>query len=1488
MSTPEKLPVPPLRLRRIFLHGIGPDGARFDPLDLDFNTPDGAASRALLSLVNTGGKSTLITLVSSLIVPAAREQVGGKILGDFVLTGDTSHIVCEWEDSTTGVRTVTGTVMEWKDGRRQPGGKLRSTTNMHRSWYLFRTGEGLPGIDDLPFIDDAGRRSTYAGYTSALDDLLGQYPDTWWAHIRTQQEWTQALLDHTSIDPVLFGYQMRMNDDEAGAKALLQPFSSDDNVIRFFIGALNDDRDFAEFTNQLGAYAGLAADRPKLLALNAFFEEIRPPVATIAHRADELKEASAVAINDRTSCAEFAGAVVTRLTGDRERLEEQSEEVAAAEQRASTARTKYNQISDIRLQLALERAKAELVAAEDDLRERTAESVASENEAAAWLAVQAVLDIETAREARDAAELAYAVADAGLGPLREQSDAAAGALAGRLVGLIAENGAVAEAAEARAAAAETAEDTAVAQSKDAARRRADADRHLNDIDATTRAAAAAAEAARTAGWLYPGETEKECLRRWQELRAAGKADEEEAARAAETAEQARREAENAKDALDGELRVLQQVTHDHQRALEEFDRDFAKISTHPGVERLLGGPALTGTEIGRAQELAVSGAHRADRTAADHQKLADAAQEELRHFDETGTAPAGVDVLAVVDALGGFRIGAVTGLQWIENNIVGPDDRRAFIIGHPDVAGGVIVTDPAKLSEAERRLSELNLRTRTPVAVVANPSLAKAKTADGADGRFIVIPHRATWDREWAQAARVEYADTAERESAAALRARDDAKLHRAAEQACVAFLDRWSTTRRDDLAAAAAESAAAVAAADDKRNELIAERDRQHDLAAQSRTKAEQARTNFSRADQFVVATQTLMKKSAEADSAAQRRVLVEAERRTAVEDENAAEAAKVEARGIREHAGGEAARAHSDITTARRELNGLGVEVPGPDPGGALDVVRRRYESLRQELSTAERGMQEAEWLDRAKAELSKAQGRANNFDAHVLARAAELSVLPAASSSDSLVAAQRRARETADVGHHAKLRAEQHKSTAEADLRAAQPREADRQNHVDLSNFPEWIPGGVGEIPALMERLEHRNIEMRELMNKADQAKAEAVALLAGLKEDVEHFEETVELWLGDPAGGQPALPGPRRDARRAMRELVERHKKSDTRERDMVGALNDAVAVARTVVNNPRWKDLDSHVVLRLRGLRDRELIAEALSLGENIHGYALANTADLETLEIHRNIVRDGLVALCREQRRLLREVSASSRLPAGLGTLSGQPAIKIGFQEASEEEARGRLGDRVDAWALELADNPKRAASSEVRTRWLAEAVRETVLDRIRAGSWSIEILKPRIDGQMTYCSPDRIVQEFSGGQVLTLAVLVYCALSRVRSAHRTGGSRPAGTLLLDNPFGAASAETLLRMQHQLAAHSGIQLVCATGLNEPTVERAFSDAGSVIVKLRNDGDQRRNQHFLRIREQFVGGIDLVKAIGGDRPADSPQNWVEGIRYAVQL
>ena len=504
---------------------------------------------------------------------------------------------------------------------------------------------------------------------------------------------------------------------------------------------------------------------------------------------------------------------------------------------------------------------------------------------------------------------------------------------------------------------------------------------------------------------------------------------------------------------------------------------------------------------------------------------------------------------------------------------------------------------------------------------------------------------------------------------------------------------------------------------------------------------------------------------------------------------------------------------------------------------------------------------------------------------FEPEIRERASELADLPSASSPDSLAGAQRRAHDTADACQREQLAADQRKTGAESALRAAQP--ADRQNHVDLNNFPEWQPSTPDEIPALMERLEKRNTELRLRRDSVDQAERDAEELRDALADDVEAFDSIVRMWVGDPAPGQPPFTGRKRDAQMAMRELIEAQQKADRAERETRDLLSDAVNAARAAANDPRWRALEAPLVLRIRGLQETQLIGEAAILAGRIRAVAASAIGDLEAMDTHRNILRESLVAMCREQRRLMREVSSSSRLPPGLGQISGQPAIKIRFEDAADDEVRARLGERVDSWSLEIAANPKRASSSEVRARWLADAVRDTVLDRSRAGAFSIDILKPRIDGQVMYCPPDRIRDEFSGGQVLTLAVLVYCALSRVRSAHRTGGARPPGTLLLDNPFGAASAETLIRMQHGLAAYSGIQLICATGLNDANVDKAFTGSGSVIVKLRNDGDLRRNLSFLRLRARTVDGHDISAALTAGRAINAPQNWVDSTRYEIR-
>lgn len=1488
MTTPEPadaLPVPPLRLRRIRLCGVGPDGARFDPLDLDFTTDDGAASRVLLSLTNTGGKSTLITLVSSLVVPASRAQVGGKNLGDYVLTGDTSHVVCEWEDATTGTRTVTGTVMEWKDGRRQPGHKQRSMTNMHRAWYLFRTGAGLPGIDDLPFILD-GRRMVYEKYLSLTSELLSQHPETQWMMIRrTQQEWTRALEERTSIDPVLFSYQMRMNDSEAGADKLLDTFDSPDNVVRFFVTALNDDREIADFTDKLGKYSNLASQRPELEALRDFCAEAGPRIELVSQRATAVEAAEQDAVRARTAGGEHASALANRVERDRLTL---TELAAAAEQAArdlTAARREYGQISDIRLQLQLEQARAQLVAAEEAVGRSIKAAEEAAFQAEAWAAVDVVIEVESLRKARDAAQQAYNAAEAGLSPLRRQVATAAAELAGRLEALAQEAQATADTADQRADDAHREATRALEAEKDADGRHREAVNELRQIEEHIRAAEQACADAVAAGWLNTGERPDHCAHRWQETKETANRRVADETERAHQAEQARTEIDARLDAAATELAALRVTAREDAGHLESFDTDRATVAAHDVAEVLLGGAPDSAADISRVAELAQQAAYDADVRAADQERVAKAARDEIARLDETGTAPTGPDALAVLTILIDARIGAVTGLEWIEHNIADPEARPDFIADHPELAGGVVVTDPTRFDSAVARLAENAPRTRTPVTVMTAQSVTPGGSA--IPGRYVVVPHRATWDRDWAAHARAELDEIATTAGGAAKQARDMATAYRACEAACRMFTAHWHGTVRAELARRADESARAAETAATEQKRLTGDRDSYGRQARDARKAAEAARSEAALAEKRVALADKLVELTSAAASAAATRPTAETAAADAQRDVTAAVTARESAQAIQQAAIQQASDARSARRDWQRQRDGLGAELAAPDPGGNLDVIRAQWESLHQELSAAERGMVEAERLDRADKALSRAVGKRRGFDEPVLARAEQLAGETLASSDESRIGEQRRARTLANQRHTERLTAEHELTKAKEAVRAAQPTAGDRQNHVDLSNVPEWRPDTPADIPGLLERLETRNAELLARRDAAEQNEQDARELRDAVDADIEAFTDLIGLWTKDTVPTDRVFDGSKDIARKTIKELIGAAERADRAEGDARQELRSAVHAARAVATDPRWRDLDSPVAVRIRTLPDADLVAESDRLARRVGAMAESAAGDLAAMDTHRAILRDEMVALCREQRRLLREVSRTSRLPAGLGDLSGQAAIKIRFEDASDDETAARLATRIDSWATELATNPKRASSAEVRARWLADAVRDTVRDRSRAGAWSIEILKPRIDGRVLYCLPDRIPHEFSGGQVLTLAVLVYCALSGVRSAHRPGGARPPGTLILDNPFGAASAEPLIEMQHRLAARTGLQLVCATGLNDANVDAAFTGAGSVIVKLRNDGDLRRNLSYLRLRSRIVDGVDVAESILRGRAASSPQDWVDATRYEIQ-
>src|SRR5690606_23690015 len=101
---------------------------------------------------------------------------------------------------------------------------------------------------------------------------------------------------------------------------------------------------------------------------------------------------------------------------------------------------------------------------------------------------------------------------------------------------------------------------------------------------------------------------------------------------------------------------------------------------------------------------------------------------------------------------------------------------------------------------------------------------------------------------------------------------------------------------------------------------------------------------------------------------------------------------------------------------------------------PGGNVDVIRQAWISLKTELTTAEQGLMEAEFLNRAQRRLNEAIERQRRYDRRILSRANTLATTTVASSRESLVAMQRQAKIDASAAEKNRLRAEHDREQAQ----------------------------------------------------------------------------------------------------------------------------------------------------------------------------------------------------------------------------------------------------------------------------------------------------------------------------------------------------------------------------------------------------------------------------------------------------------------------
>ena len=232
--------------------------------------------------------------------------------------------------------------------------------------------------------------------------------------------------------------------------------------------------------------------------------------------------------------------------------------------------------------------------------------------------------------------------------------------------------------------------------------------------------------------------------------------------------------------------------------------------------------------------------------------------------------------------------------------------------------------------------------------------------------------------------------------------------------------------------------------------------------------------------------------------------------------------------------------------------------------------------------------------------------------------------------------------------------------------------------------------------------------------------------------------------------------------------------------------------------------------------------------------------------------------QEGLVKLRSAERR--------SKLPAGLGQLSGVSFLRIRTREPAEHAERLARMHRVIDDAV-VADKPPGGLTLIQRA---VQALVQPV---------SAQVLFPDPDASARFVAVETLATQ-SGGERLTCAVLLYCTLARLRTQRPGSGSSTGrgGVLVLDNPIGTASRRKFVRMQREAARAMGVQLLYTTAVHDLEALRELP----AVVRLRNEQrDRHTGQRGVEIDPRPVAKPVSAKVVPGVlaahliRPEDPP-------------
>ncbi|MFJ7160157.1 hypothetical protein ACIQUQ_35095 [Streptomyces sp. NPDC101118] len=1543
-------------LSRIRLYSIGPAGARYADTVLDLRgvgepvphpapmqaeffeeepvgPPRRPAPAGVLFLENGGGKSVLLKLIFSVMLPGHRNTLGGAssgVLRKFLLADDCGHVALEWQHTQTGECVVVGKVSEWRG--RQVSNDPRKFAE---AWYSFRPGPGL-SLDNLPVAESTavrppvegasgaqGRRRTMKGFRDAITEAGKAYPhlDVCWEEIHDR--WNEHLTE-LGLDPELFRYQREMNADEGEAAGLFA-VKKDSDFTDLLLRAVTDTRDTDGLADLVHGFGNKLGRRAELMAERDFTAGSVDLLGRIVEAADTRARTRDIHAGAERRTRTLARRLSARAAEERGRAAELAQAVTAAAHQVTEAEGARGRSSLVAAELAYRHASLALAVAEKAAAAQKRELGDARTLYSAWQAAEAVLRHRAAadRSARVAAAIREAERDAA--PALAARATAAAELVRALHAAAGEGERVANEEEERSAglqaAGEAAYRDATAAATGAQRARSEAEhlrQRLAEVEQET------AEAVR-AGWLddsapdadparaalAASDAEKTAVAAWDEAREAARGASDtarEAAAAAARGELAAARAADAADAAEGayeaERRAAESLAQEPRlaellglpaagdpspQAPRPTDDGTADAGPHgPGATADAADPGLPATHPGllTAEDLdrnAEDLQHLLDQgvTAAERQlfELRTAAADDSRilgALGDGGLLPPGPDVLATVEYLGEHGIPALPGWRYLAQS-VDPADHAAVLAARPELVDGVVITDPDSHARAREVLGSAALLPRSAVAVGTAAALLAPVPPAGADaGVFLVPPNPAMHD---------EHAADEERQALRTRAAERDAEIRAlaarlAGDRALAARLGSWRTGcppgRLAELAehartarAAAEEAAAGLAEARTGR----AETEEAAADAARVRDERQEAAQRARRAADALAGLAFRLRERAGwgsrlrelADEAAESEARAEAclERaRAADEDRRAAQRAADDARRTARALRAERAEIAGAPDPAAENPD----QLPSPDAGeerprASLPALREAYRAASQLYEKVGVGADLRAEQARAESDESAALAELDRLTNKVRTRAAQLLEGTDGADGPSRQAAAARAESLVQMLESRASAASEQLGRLRGEAERLAP--TDGEAHVELTE--EQVPADVERAQAMLRAASAQLAAHTGAVDSARAAHTELLAAHRAAEDAVGGFDETAALLRDLLRDHHPAededqetgpYPGSLEEARHSAAEARRSLRGCSADLSAAEAAVREASDVLVRHANSTRYEQVRTPARQQIRELPAAALPEHAASWAAAFAPRLRVLTDELEQLERNRDSIVDRLRGLVESALATLRSAQRLSQLPEGLGEWSGQEFLRIRFEEPDQATLTERLGEVIDEATRSAVR--KNASFGEGRRDGMSLLLRG-VHAALQPRGISVEILKPDAVLRAERVPVGQMGDVFSGGQLLTAAIALYCTMAALRSNDRgRDRHRHAGTLFLDNPIGRANATYLLELQRAVSDALGVQLLYTTGLFDTTALAEFP----LVIRLRNDADLRAGLKYISVEEHLRPGLPV--------------------------